>query len=30
MTTEIVPMQDPQEQSLVTEEVVKPKRVRRT
>ena len=30
MTTENVPMQDPQEQSLVTEEVVKPKRVRRT
>ena len=30
MTAENVPMQDPQEQSLVTEEVVKPKRVRRT
>src|SRR3989338_1129517 len=30
MTTENVPMQDPQEQSLVTDEVVKPKRVRRT
>ena len=30
MTTENVPMQDPQEQTLVTDEVVKPKRVRRT
>jgi len=30
MTTENVPMQDPQEQSLVTDEVVKPKRARRT
>ena len=30
MTTENVPMQDPQEQPLVTDEVVKPKRVRRT
>jgi 23S rRNA pseudouridine2605 synthase len=30
MTAENVPMQDPQEPSLVTEEVVKPKRVRRT
>ena len=29
MTAENVPMQDPQEQSLVTEEVVKPKRARR-
>lgn len=30
MTTDNVPMQDPNEQPLVTEEVVKPKRARRT
>lgn len=30
MTTDNVPMQDPNEQPLVTEEVVKPKRTRRT